>query len=90
MSSPKDERNWVQMKNDEVSGLEESVRWQQEEITGLRADAVFHCPNCGAVQGTTNGSELTVGALIINSSVKLTCVACRTLYEWHPEPTAGG
>ena len=83
MSSPKDERNWVQMKDDEILGL-------KDEIAGLRADSVFHCPNCGAVQGTTNGSELTVGALIISASVKLTCVACRTLYEWHPEPTAGG
>ncbi len=49
------------------------------------SDAVFCCPHCQVAQGTTNGRELTVGAVIISSSVHLTCVACHTLYEWHPE-----
>ncbi len=65
---------------------EDKVQHQQEDLERLApADAIYRCPHCQMAQGTTNGRELTVGALIIGSSVHLTCVACRTLYEWHPE-----
>ena len=65
---------------------DEDKALQQEDLDrSAAADSVYRCPHCHVPQGTTNGRALTVGAIIISSSVHLTCVACHTLYEWHPE-----
>ncbi len=84
--SPGRGRNWIEQKDNQVKGLEDQVRQQQDDLARLAAaDSIYRCPHCGVAQGVTSGRALTVGALIISSPVHLTCVACRTLYEWHPE-----
>ncbi len=67
-----------------MSDADQALHQQEDLERSAAADAVYRCPHCQMAQGTTNGRELTVGAVVISSSVHLTCVACRTLYEWHP------
>ena len=70
---------------------ENKAQQQQEDRERFAAaDSIYRCPHCHVAQGITNGRELTVGAMIISSSVHLTCVACYTLYEWHPELSESG
>ena len=72
--------------NDDAAGLSDAAVLGEGGAQGFSDHMVFRCPHCDAVQGTTNGRELTAGAVIILSQVELTCVACRTLYTWRPEP----
>ena len=46
---------------------------------------IYCCPHCGAPLGSTNGRELTIGAVLVRDSIRLKCVACHQSYEWHPE-----
>jgi hypothetical protein len=47
----------------------------------------FCCPSCDAPVGSADGRRLTVGAVILDAPINLTCVACRHPYEWKPEIT---
>ncbi|HZT58325.1 MAG TPA: hypothetical protein VFA21_06800 [Pyrinomonadaceae bacterium] len=48
-------------------------------------ERAYCCPHCDAPLGVTDGKRLTVGALIIEGPIKLTCLSCKRRYHWLPD-----
>ena len=74
MNESDDNRSWVEQQRDKVA-----------DMPTCENAAVFCCPHCGAPVGSTDGRQLTVGAIIVKENITLKCVACRQDYEWQPE-----
>ena len=84
MSSLVNESNWLEIVRSKVADINEQPKVEEEPALSCGDAAVFCCPHCNAPVGATDGRQLTAGAVIINSTTTLTCMACRQTYDWQP------
>lgn len=84
MSSLADERSWLDIVRSRLPDLDEPTPDLPTQMASCTDASVFCCPNCNAPVGTTDGRQLTAGAIIITSPTHLSCMACQQSYEWRP------
>ncbi len=46
--------------------------------------ATLYCRRCGATLGTTSALTLTLGGVVINQRVQLSCMVCGAVRTWRP------